>query len=256
MKAASLCALVVAIVAAVPLAQERADTPREEESEAIRSGRSFYQANCASCHGIDAKGVLGPDLTVLWSAGMSDDRIFDTIRRGVPGAEMPASKAPDSDIRAAMAYLRRLAPTIPVESSTGNVAAGEKIFWTSCGNCHRVNGRGGRLGPDLSRIGSSRPRAALVREIREPSAAIVPGYQTVTVVASDGQRIKGAKKSEDAYSILIMDTREGLQGYLKANVREVITDKRSLMPDFGAEWLSEGDLNDLLRYLGTLRGGS
>ena len=147
MKAASLCAL-VAIVAAVPLAQERVDTPREGESEAIRSGRSFYQANCASCHGIDAKGVLGPDLTVLWSAGMSDDRIFDTIRRGVPGAEMPASTAPDSDIRAAMAYLRSLAPTIPVESSTGNAAAGEKIFWTSCGNCHRVDGRGGRLGPD------------------------------------------------------------------------------------------------------------
>ena len=93
MNTASLCALVVAIVTAVPFAQERADTPREGEPEAIRSGRSFYQANCASCHGIDAKGVLGPDLTVLWSTGISDDRIFDIIRRGVPGAEMPATTA-------------------------------------------------------------------------------------------------------------------------------------------------------------------
>jgi putative heme-binding domain-containing protein len=255
MNATSLCALVVAIVVAVPLAQERADTPREGEPEAVRSGRSFYQAQCASCHGIDAKGVLGPDLTVLWNAGLSDDRIFDTIRRGVPGAEMPASTASDSEIRATMAYLRSLAPTIPVDSSPGNVAAGEKIFWTSCGNCHRVNGRGGRLGPDLSRIGSSRPRAALVREIREPSAAIVPGYQGVTVVASDGRRIRGARKGEDAYSILIMDTRESLQSYLKANVQEVVAEKRSLMPDFGAERLSEGDLNDLLSYLGSLRAG-
>ena len=39
---------------------------------------------------------------------------------------MPASTAPDSDIRAAMAYLRSLAPSIPAESSTGNVAAGEE----------------------------------------------------------------------------------------------------------------------------------
>jgi cytochrome c oxidase cbb3-type subunit 3 len=256
MKPPSLCALVVAIVVAVPHAQERAATPRDGEPEAIRSGRSFYQAQCASCHGIDAKGVLGPDLTVLWNAGLSDGRIFDTIRRGVPGAEMPASTAPESEIRATMAYLRSLAPTIPVDFSTGNAAAGEKIFWTSCGNCHRVNGRGGRLGPDLSRIGSSRPRATLVREIREPSAALVPGYQTVTIVAADGQRIRGARKSEDAYSILIMDTRESLRGYLKADVQEVIIDKRSLMPDFGAERLSEGDLNDLLRYLGTLRGAS
>src|SRR4029450_11555860 len=178
MKAASLCALVVAIVAAVPLAQERADTQREEESEAIRSGRSFYQANCASCHGIDAKGGLGPGLTVLWSAGVGGARIFDTIRRGVPGAEMPASTAPDSDIRAAMAYLRSLAPTIPVESSTGNVAAGEKIFWTSCGNCHRVNGRGGRLGPDLSRIGSAPARGAPGPENSAPRAASGPGDAT------------------------------------------------------------------------------
>jgi mono/diheme cytochrome c family protein len=53
MKAPSLCALVVVIVA-VSHAQERAATPREGEPEAIRSGRSFYQAQCASCHGIDA----------------------------------------------------------------------------------------------------------------------------------------------------------------------------------------------------------
>ena len=141
-----------------------------------------------------------------------------------------------------------------MDTSPGDSANGERIFWRSCGGCHRVNGRGGHLGPDLSRIGSSRTRAAITREIRNASAAIVPGYQAVTVVTSDGLRIRGARKSEDAFSIQIMDSRERLQGFLKANLREVVNDSRSLMPDFGVDRLSDRDLGDLLHYLGTLRG--
>jgi hypothetical protein len=53
-----------------------------------------------------------------------------------------------------------------------------------------------------------------------------------------------------------MDTREQLQGYLKSGLREVIEEPRSLMPDFDTERLGERDLDDLLRYLSTLRGAS
>ncbi len=81
-----------------------------------------------------------------------------------------------------------------------------------------MNGQGGALGPDLSRIGASRSRDLLTREIRDASAAITPGYQPVTIVTKDGQRVRGARKNEDAYSIQIMDTRERLQGYVKADL--------------------------------------
>jgi hypothetical protein len=50
-----------------------------------------------------------------------------------------------------------------------------------------------------------------------------------------------------------MDTRERLQGYLKADLREVIRDRKSLMPDYGPDRLSDAELNDLLGFLGTLR---
>src|SRR5262249_6439544 len=72
----------------------------------------------------------------------------------------------------------------------------------------------------------------------------------------DGQRVRGARKNEDAYSIQIMDMRQRLQGYVKADLREVISEKASLMPDFKADRLSDTDLNDILGYLGMLRGGS
>jgi hypothetical protein len=70
---------------------------------------------------------------------------------------------------------------------------------------------------------------------------------------ADGRSIKGAVKSEDAFSIRIMDTREQLQGYLKADLKEVVPDERSLMPDFGEDRLNGKELDDLLQYLGTLR---
>jgi putative heme-binding domain-containing protein len=155
---------------------------------------------------------------------------------------------------ALLAYVGSLGQTAPGEVQRGNAGSGEQLFWASCGGCHRVNGRGGHLGPDLSRIGASRPRATLVREIRDASASIAEGYRPVTVVLGDGQRIRGAKKSEDAFSILIMDAHERLQGYLKADLREVVNESRSLMPDFDVDRLNDADLDDLLRFLGNLRG--
>jgi hypothetical protein len=68
-----------------------------------------------------------------------------------------------------------------------------------------------------------------------------------------GQRIRGARKGEDAFSIQIMDTHERLQGYLKADLRDVSRDSKSLMPDYGPDAVNDRDLDDLLAFLSTLR---
>ena len=117
-----------------------------------------------------------------------------------------------------------------------------------------VNGSGGQLGPDLSRIGSGRPRAALTKKIRAPSDNIRPGYEPVTLVLRDGQRIRAVKKNEDEFSIQVIDMRQRVQGYVKANLTEIADDKQSVMPAYGPDQLSNGDLDDLVSYLATLRG--
>jgi len=236
------------------LAQAPAKNPREGDPDAIRTGMARFQLSCAECHGVDAKGVFGPDLTTLWAAEVSEERIFQTVRRGVPGSSMPPSRMPDDEIWATLAYVRTLAPSVPPPPPTGDAQNGERVFRARCGSCHRVNGRGGYLGPDLSRIGSSRSREALIRDIRNASASIVPGYRPATLVASDGRRIRGVVKNEDAFSIQFMDTQNHLRGYLKSALREVIVEPRSVMPDFGPEQLSDRDLDDVVRFLGTLRG--
>ena len=236
------------------LAQAPAKNPREGDPNAIRTGMARFQLSCAECHGVDAKGVFGPDLTILWETGASAERIFQTVRRGVSGSSMPPSRLPDDELWGILAYLRTLAPSVPPPPPAGDAQNGERVFWARCGNCHRINGRGGYLGPNLSRIGSSRSRDTLIRDIRNASASIVPGYKPVTLVTSDGRRLRGVVKNDDAFSIQIMDTRDQLQGYLRSALREVIDEPRSVMPDFGPEQLSDRDLDDVVRFLGTLRG--
>ena len=68
--------------------------------------------------------------------------------------------------------------------------------------------------------------------------------------------IRGVRKNEDEFSIQIMDARERLQGYVKANLTATTLDKQSLMPVYDPDRLNDRDLDDLLRYLTSLRGAT
>jgi putative heme-binding domain-containing protein len=224
------------------------------QAGAARAGAALYAAECADCHGADATGARGPDLTRLWSAGPADERVARAIRAGIPGSIMPPSTASDAEIRALTAYLKDLGTAAPSGIGRGNAERGEELFWSTCGGCHRIGARGGRLGPDLSAAGATRSREVLHRDIRDPGAAVTPGYQAVTIVTHDNRQIRGVRKGEDAFSIQILDSRERLQGYLKADLTSVSREPRTLMPAYGADRLSDADLDDLLRFLSTVKG--
>jgi len=229
--------------------------PLQGNQDAIREGGTKFRSRCAGCHGPDARGYIGPDITGLSASGYTDERLFGIVRRGVPGTEMtPADplRVSDRDIWQVLAYLDTLkaAPSTP---ASGDAQNGERIFRANCSSCHMVNGRGGQLGPDLSRVGSGRSRPALLNKVRGTSDNVRPGYEAVTVVTRDGQRIRGVKKNEDEFSIQIVDMRERLQGYLKANLTEILTEPRTVMPAYSAEQLNDRALDDLLQYLTTLR---
>ena len=244
--------LILSMSAPLPLSAQGGN-PYEADRTAIRAGAALFGTRCAECHGADAKGISGPDLTLMWASGTSDDRVFQVIQRGVSGSIMPSSSAPDREIWAIVAYMKGLSTVPEFENDTGDAERGQEVFSGTCARCHRVNGRGGRLGPDLTRIAAIRSRDMLTRSIRDPSASVAAGYRAVMLVTQDGRRVRGVTKSEDAFSIQVVDTRERLQGYLKADLQELVQEERSLMPLFDSDRLSEVDLDDLLRYLGTLR---
>lgn len=227
--------------------------PLEGHADAITAGMGIYRVRCADCHGMDARGIRGPDITQVWALGRTDEALFRTIRNGVPGTEMPAvPRLSDLDIWRILAYLKTLATPAPNEPPRGNGAVGENVFAVNCLACHRVGDRGGRLGPDLSRIGAARTRAALARQIRGTVADFGAGYEPIALTTPGGRQIHGVKKNEDLFSVQIMDTGERIQGYLREDMREVTNQKQSAMPAF--EKISDAELDDLLAYLATLRG--
>lgn len=252
------CLLAAAPAAAQPDAE--AKNPLAGDAKAVTQGRNIFRGRCAVCHGIDAKGYRGTDLTSgEWMHGGADPELFRTISRGVPGTEMPASpNLSDDEVWMLITYLRSLATGTAPVAERGDAGRGETLFWAkdkaNCGQCHMIEGRGGRIGPNLSRIGAARSRAALEREIRTPGEMIPVGFETVTIVTRDGRRIRGVRKNEDTFSIQLMTGSEEILSFFKRDLTEVIADPQSLMPTYGPERLPDPDLQDLIRYLRTLKG--
>jgi mono/diheme cytochrome c family protein len=85
----------------------------------------LFGARCAQCHGGDAKGITGPDLTLLWASGASDDRVFQMIQTGVSGSIMPSSAAPDQEIWAIVAYVKSVSTVPEFVSDRGDAGQGE-----------------------------------------------------------------------------------------------------------------------------------
>ncbi len=253
---ALLAASVTALGAAARQTAENAK-PNLDDPKVIDQGKHLFRRSCAACHGMDARGYRGSDLTsspFLQTA--SDAQMFRTISRGIPGTEMPASTMHDDEIWIVVAYLRTLRGSAPIVDR-GDAANGEKLYWSGkggCQQCHVIDGRGGRLGPELTRIGASRSREALIREIRRPAEYQAPGYEAVTVVTKDGKRIRGCRKNEDTFSIQMMSVTGGLLTFRKVDLADVVEDTESVMPAYGPDRLTDAELDDLLRYLSTLRG--
>ena len=232
-----------------------AKNPLDGNSDAIQAGMGLFRGRCAECHGMDARGVRGPDITQVWASGRTDAGLFKTVKEGVPGTEMPANpRIFDNEAWQILAYLRTLAAPAPTDPPRGNAQNGERLFRINCASCHRVNNAGGRLGPDLSRVGAARSREIMQLRIRRGLEEFKAGFEPVTLTPETGQPIRGVKKNEDLFSVQIMDTRERLQGYLKSNLQDLTYEKTSLMPVFTTGRLSDSDLNDLVGYLSTLRG--
>ncbi len=99
--------------------------PLAGDATAIRQGQNMYRGQCAVCHGIDAKGYRGSDLTTGdWVHGGSDPQIAKTIADGVPGTEMPGHRdLSDDEVWKLVAYLRTLsAPGGPATDRGDRVA--------------------------------------------------------------------------------------------------------------------------------------
>jgi len=240
------------ILAAWFLSVGYGQTTLDDSPAAVEAGLRVFRSKCSRCHDLNGQGYKGRDLSQLSSRNITNAQLANIIARGV-GTEMPPFKLTPPETQHVIAYLRSLGG--PAVVDRGDPRRGEALFWgkLQCGNCHMIAGRGGRLGPNLTLIGASRSKSFLIREVRNPHDYVPRGFDTITVVTLSGEKVTGVIKNEDVFSIQMMDAQENLRLFLKDELREITRAKESLMPIYGPDRLTETEMDDLLRYLASLR---
>jgi cytochrome c oxidase cbb3-type subunit III len=247
-----------------PAAADRSQNPLSGDPQAITKGAVLFRQECVYCHGVGARGGMrGPDLTTgSWNHGGSDADLVRTITDGVAGTAMPPNNLKTDEIWQIVSYLRTVQQ--PPAAPVGDQAGGEALFFGTarCSTCHIVNGRGGRLGPELTTVGSARSRAYLVDSIRQPAKQLTEiralgsdslKYDTVTAVTGDGRTIVGVPMNEDTFTVQLMDMSERVHSLDKKTLKSFRHENRSLMPAYDASRLPDADLDNLVAYLQTLR---
>ncbi len=141
----------------------------------------------------------------------------------------------------------------------GDVNRGRQLFLdekrTRCAACHQVDGQGGKVGPDLSRVGGKFDRPHLIESLLQPSQQIVEGYRTSNVLTTNGKVVSGIIKEQSDDVIVIEDADAKRHELKQSDVEEVVTSQVSLMPEGLAATLSTDEFVDLIAYLETLRSG-
>ena len=219
-------------------------------------GRQYFLGHCAQCHGPNGEGGRGVSLTTgKYRHGSSDRQLYMTIRKGIPGSEMPGSRLSQSEVWRMVTYVRRLGAAGAGEKATGDPSLGRTIYEGKggCAACHAVKGKGGRLGPDLTEIGLRRSLKFLRDSVTDPSAYIDRQYRSAAAVMPDGTKVRGVVLNEDDYSIQLRDMREDLRSFLKSDLTEIRVERESLMPAY-TDALSEMEINGLVAYMSSLRG--
>ena len=183
---------------------------------------------------------------------LNDKGLFTSIKKGVPGTDMPPTNLPDDQIWRVAAFVRALSAPAYESKLPGNPDAGAEIFLGKgrCAGCHMVRGRGGYPGPDLTDIGALRTVFQLREAVLKPSARITDGYEGVTVTLVDGATVRGVAKNYNNYSIQILDSKGSLHLLAKDNLREALFRINSLMPADYAKRLSAEEVANVLAFLG------
>ena len=244
--------------------------PFAGDAKAAKAGEYEFRINCALCHGLGAKGGgRGPDLTRAQKRfAHTDAEMFQVISNGIPGTAMPANGTngqgvgmTDEEIWQIITYIRSQEVKASAKS-VGDAAHGKQLFFgdANCSGCHMVEGKGGRLGPDLTSVGGSRTREALIDSVRNPSRRLAWGlteatkefpqeYESVTVVTAEGKKIRGVTMNEDSFSVQIMDMGGQIHLLEKDQLRSFQKSRESMMPVYGADTLSDQELEDLVAFL-------
>ncbi len=139
----------------------------------------------------------------------------------------------------------------------GDAMAGRELFFfrsqLSCVRCHKVAGRGGDVGPDLTRIAATKDRNYLLESIVAPSAKIAENYESIILITEDDEVVTGILRHEDESTLALMMA-DGTQRSMQKDSIVARKNGPSSMPADLMKYLTVRELRDLVAYLAFLNG--
>jgi len=138
----------------------------------------------------------------------------------------------------------------------GDPARGRELFFsqkTACSTCHHLQNEGGRVGPDLSKIGQIRTRRDLLESVVYPSLSLARGYESVTVATTGGQVYTGVIRNETPEAIYLRTAQRAEIRIARRDIDELAPSPQSIMPQGLEKVMSLDELSDLLAFLASQR---
>ncbi len=204
--------------------------------------------------GSSADDLLGQWLDRLQAGSVPKELRLDVVE----AANKRAGEGIKAKLARYEASLPKDDPLAPYQDALygGNAAEGKKVFFerpeAQCVRCHRISGRGGDVGPDLTHVSAQKDRQYLLESVVLPNKQIAPGFDSVMVVLKDGDSQAGVLKSETAEDLVINTPDKGLVTIKKAEIQSRRA-ALSPMPEGLARILSPEDLRNLVQFLSTLK---
>lgn len=162
------------------------------------------------------------------------------------GGTLPSEKMPQELTNPEIASL---AKTV---KETADPIKGELVFRKSglaCFTCHAIGGAGGRIGPDLSSLGTSSPAETIIRSILYPNQSIKEGYELQRIAKKDGSELMGYLVSNGTADIVLRDVAGQEISVPKSQISVIEKVPGSLMPAGLTASLDKEEFMNLIGFL-------
>lgn len=181
-----------------------------------------------------------------WNRQKSDDVMKLKQALEASGGTLPPERMPqeltNQDINQLASAVRESADPV----------RGEAIFRRNsllCSSCHAIGGAGGRIGPDLSSLGTSSPVETIIRSIIYPTQSIKEGYELQRIVKKDGTELMAYLVSSGTAEVVVRDVAGQEISIPKSQVSTIEKTPGSLMPSGLTAGLEKQEFVDLVGFL-------
>ncbi len=146
--------------------------------------------------------------------------------------------------------------TLLTSATGGDIRRGQTLFNSAraaCSACHAIGYLGGKVGPDLTKIGQIRNERDLLEAIVYPSASFVRSYEPVIVATKDGEEYSGVLRKDSTDEVVLATGPNTEQRIARSDITDMRPGSVSTMPSGLAEQLTKQELSDLLAFLKATR---